>query len=80
MKVTQVPAGGCCLLAIIKCQKDMIVRTRIINVERKPRRCPVCKGIIYGIGDVAEPKFLLEYRREGIMDGDIILYPKDMRI
>ncbi len=54
----------------------MLVRTRIIDVERKPRRCPVCKervvDIIYGTGDMSEIEFLLEYRREGIMGGDNI--------
>lgn len=54
----------------------MIERPRIINVERKPRTCPVCGGeivdIIYGTGDMTEPEFLLEYRREGIMGGDNI--------
>lgn len=51
-------------------------KPRIINVERKPRKCPVCGGeivdIIYGTGDMTEQEFLLEYRREGIMGGDII--------
>ena len=54
----------------------MLVRTRIIDVERKPRQCPVCKGsvvdIIYGTGEMSEIDFLLEYRREGIMGGDNI--------
>ena len=54
----------------------MLVRTRIIDVERKSRRCPVCKervvDIIYGTGNMSEIEFLLEYRREGIMGGDII--------
>ena len=54
----------------------MLVRTRIIDVERKPRKCPVCKSsvvdIIYGTGDMTEPEFLFEYRREGIMGGDNI--------
>lgn len=54
----------------------MIERPRIINVERKPRQCPVCKSsvvdIIYGAGDMTEPEFLFEYRREGIMGSDNI--------
>ena len=54
----------------------MIERPRIINVERKPRKCPVCGGeivdIIYGTGDMTEPEFLLGYRREGILGGDNI--------
>lgn len=60
---------------IIK-QKDMIERPRIIDVVRKPRKCPVCGervvDIIYGTGDMTEIEFLLEYRREGIMGGDNI--------
>ena len=54
----------------------MLVRTSIIDVERKPRQCPVCKSsvvdLIYGTGDMTEPEFLFEYRREGIMGGDNI--------
>lgn len=54
----------------------MIERPRIINVERKPRKCPVCGepvvDIIYGTGDMTEAEFLMVYRREGIMGGDII--------
>ena len=55
---------------------DILKRSRIINVERKPRKCPVCGGdvvdIIYGTGELTEPEFLLEYRREGVMGGDVI--------
>lgn len=51
-------------------------RPRIIDVVRKPRKCPVCGervvDIIYGTGDMTEIEYLLEYRREGIMGGDII--------
>ena len=54
----------------------MLVKTRIIDVERKPRKCPVCGqsvwDIIYGTGDMSEVEFLLEYRRDGIMGGDNI--------
>lgn len=54
----------------------MLVRSRIIDVERKPRKCPVCGqsvwDIIYGTGDMTETEFLLEYRRDGIMGGDNI--------
>ena len=57
-------------------QKDMIERPRIIDVVRKPRKCPVCGervvDIIYGTGDMTEIEYLLEYRREGIMGGDNI--------
>lgn len=51
-------------------------RPRIIDVERKPRKCPVCGGsvvdIIYGTGDMTEVEFLLKYRRQGMMGGDNI--------
>ena len=54
----------------------MIDRPRIINVERKPSKCPVCGervvDIIYGTGDMTEIEFTLEYRKEGIMGGDNI--------
>lgn len=45
-------------------------------MERKPGKCPVCGGrvvdVIYGTGDLTEVDFLLEYRKEGMMGGDII--------
>jgi hypothetical protein len=51
----------------------MLERPRIINVERKPSKCPVCGervvDIIYGTGDMTEIEFMLEYRKEGIMGG-----------
>lgn len=51
-------------------------RPRIIDVVRKPRKCPVCGerivDIIYGTGDMTELEFLLEYRQDGIMGGDNI--------
>lgn len=51
-------------------------RPRIIDVERKPQKCPVCGervvDIIYGTGDMTEIEFLLEYRKEGMMGGDNI--------
>ncbi len=54
----------------------MLARPRIINVKRKPGKCPVCGGwvvdVIYGTGDLTEVDFLLEYRKEGMMGGDII--------
>lgn len=54
----------------------LISRPRIIDVERKPRKCPVCGGsvvdIIYGTGDMTEVEFLLTYRRQGMMGGDNI--------
>lgn len=55
---------------------NMIERPRIINVQRKPRKCPICGepvvDIIYGTGDMTEAEFLMEYRREGMMGGDLI--------
>lgn len=51
-------------------------RPRIIDVVRKPRKCPVCGervvDIIYGTGDMTELDFLLAYRQDGIMGGDNI--------
>lgn len=54
----------------------MLERPRIINVERKPCKCPVCGervvDIIYGTGNMTEAEFMLEYRKDGIMGGDSI--------
>ena len=54
----------------------MSKRPRIIDVERKPRKCPVCGSsvmdIIYGTGDMNEAEYLLLYRRDCIMGGDNI--------
>jgi hypothetical protein len=54
----------------------MAIRTRIIDVERKPSKCPVCGGevvdIIYGTGDMTEIDFLFAYRKSAIMGGDNI--------
>lgn len=54
----------------------MVERPRIIDVERKPAKCPVCGervvDIIYGSGDMTEIEFMLEYRKEAIMGGDNI--------
>ncbi|MBO5015925.1 MAG: hypothetical protein J6C92_08955 [Bacteroidaceae bacterium] len=54
----------------------MAVQTRIVDVYRKPSKCPVCGesvvDIIYGTGDMTEIEFFLEYRRPGIMGGDNI--------
>jgi hypothetical protein len=48
----------------------MLERRRIITVERKPSKCPVCGervvDIIYGTGDMTEIEFMLEYRKEGV--------------
>lgn len=54
----------------------MALRTGIIDVLRKPQKCPVCGenvvDIIYGTGDMTNLEFLLQYRREGIVAGDFI--------
>ena len=54
----------------------MLERPRIIDVLRKPSKCPVCKSevwdIIYGTGDMTEIEFFLEYGKSAIMGGDII--------
>lgn len=54
----------------------MAIRTQIIDVTRKPSKCPVCGGevvdIIYGTGDMTEIEFFLDYRKEAVMGGDNI--------
>lgn len=51
-------------------------RPRIIDVTRKPSKCPVCGSavvdIIYGTGDLNEIEFMLEYNSTAIMGGDNI--------
>lgn len=51
-------------------------RPRIIDVMRKPQKCPVCGSsvvdIIYGTGDMTELEFLLAYRKQGMMGRDNI--------
>ena len=51
-------------------------RPRIIDVERKHVKCPVCKSrvvdIIYDTGDMTVVEFFLKYRKEGMMGGDNI--------
>ena len=51
-------------------------RPRIIDVVRKPRKCPVCGervvDVIYGTGDMTQIEFFLAYRQEGIVGGDNI--------
>ena len=51
-------------------------RPRIINVTRKPSKCPVCDSEIidinYGTGEVTESEFMLKYRKNAIMGGDNI--------
>lgn len=50
----------------------MVLRTKILDVTRKPSKCPVCGGrvvdIIYGTGDMTEIEFVMKYRRDGIME------------
>lgn len=52
------------------------LRKRIIDVQRKPTKCPQCGervvDIIYGTGEMTHVEFVLEYRREGMMGGDYI--------
>jgi hypothetical protein len=49
----------------------MAVRTKIIDVERKPSKCLVYGGevadIIYGTGDMTDKDTLFMYRKEAIM-------------
>jgi len=51
-------------------------RPRIIDVIRKPSKCPDCGSevvdIVYGTGDMTESDFLFEYRKSAIMGGDNI--------
>lgn len=51
-------------------------RPRIIDVTRKPSKCPTCGervvDIVYGTGDMTEIEFALQYRKEAIMGGDNI--------
>jgi hypothetical protein len=51
-------------------------RPRIIDVTRKPSKCPDCGSevvdIVYGTGDMTESDFLFEYRKSAIMGGNNI--------
>lgn len=51
-------------------------RPRIIDVTRKPTKCPDCGekvvDIVYGTGDMTEIEFALQYQKEAIMGGDNI--------
>lgn len=53
-----------------------MIQTRIIDVYRKPQKCPVCGSevvpIVYGTGDMTEIEFLWQYRKNCIMGGDNI--------
>lgn len=50
--------------------------TRIINVMRKPAKCPRCGSqvlnIVYGTGELTEPDILFAYRKSVICGGDEI--------
>lgn len=52
-------------------------RPRIINVTRKPTKCPECGervvDIVYGTGDMTEIDFMFNYRKEAIMEEIIYL-------
>lgn len=54
----------------------MLQRPHIIDVLRKPQKCPKCGSpvwdIIYGTGDMTEIEFLFEYHKSAIMGGDNI--------
>lgn len=51
-------------------------RPRIVNVTRKPSKCPGCVSkvidIVYGTGNMTESDFLLKYRKSAIMGCDNI--------
>ncbi len=53
-------------------------KPRIINVMRKPSKCPDCGSqvvdIVYGTGDMTEIEFVLEYRKDAIMGGNNIYW------
>lgn len=53
-----------------------MIQTRIIDVYRKPQKCPVCGSevvpIVYGTGDMTEIEILWQYRKNCIMGGDNI--------
>ena len=54
----------------------MAIQTRIIDVYRKPSKCPVCRGevvdIVYETGDTTEMEYFLWYRKPAVMGGDNI--------
>ena len=54
----------------------MALHSRIVNVLRKPGKCPVCGeavwDIIYGTGEMTEVEFLYRYRKSASMGGDSI--------
>lgn len=54
----------------------MAIQTRIIDVYRKPSKCPVCGGdvvdIVYETGDTTEMEYFLWFRKPAIMGGDNI--------
>lgn len=54
----------------------MTNKGKIIDVLRKPARCPICGSrvtdIIYGSGDLDSCEFTFRYRKDGVMGGDEI--------
>lgn len=56
----------------------MLEWPRIINIDWKQGKYPVCGsrvvGIIYATGDITEVKYKLAYRREGIFECDNIAH------
>ena len=54
----------------------MAIQTRIIDVTRKPSKCPVCGNevwdIVYGTRDMEEIEFFFKYRKPAICGGDNI--------
>lgn len=54
----------------------MATKGKIIDVLRKPVRCPVCGSriadIIYGSGNLESWEFTFRYRKDGVMGGDEI--------
>lgn len=61
-------------LLLIHKQVQPMIQTRIIDVYRKPQKCPVCGSevvpIVYGTGDMTEIEFPWQYRKNCIMGGD----------
>ncbi len=55
----------------------MAIQTRIIDVYRKPSKCPICGGdvvdIVYETGDTTEMEYFLWFRKPAVMGGDNIL-------
>lgn len=54
----------------------MTAKGKIIDVLRKPQRCPICGSrvadIIYGSGDLESWEYTFRYRKDGVMGGNEI--------